>query len=169
LINIIFIHGLESSGQGFKGKFLRKIFPEILTPDFKMYTPEISHQVLLRERMAQLMLILAEKAPWIMIGSSFGGLMGALYTCKFPENVYRLILLAPAILSPELNPKKFNPISVPVTVFHGKNDSVIPLKLTRKRAEKLFLNLEYHVVDDDHKLHNTVHNIDWLSLIQSHL
>ena len=32
---IIFIHGLESSGQGYKGRFFRKIFPNILTPDFK--------------------------------------------------------------------------------------------------------------------------------------
>ena len=167
--NIIFIHGLESSGQGFKGQLLRKIFPEILTPDFKKYTPDISFQVLLRERMAQLILILTEKTSWIMIGSSFGGLMGALYTCNFPEKVSRLILLAPAILNPELNPNKFKPINVPVTVFHGKNDTVIPLKRTRIRAEKLFLNLEYHVVDDDHMLHNTVQNIDWLTLIKSYL
>ena len=60
-------------------------------------------------------------------------------------------------------------INVPITIYHGKNDSVVPLKLTRKRAEILFLNLEYNVADDDHKLHHTVQNIDWLSLVQSHL
>ncbi len=166
---IIFIHGLESSGQGYKAEFLKKLFPEILSPDFKKYTPEILYAALLSERMIQLKSILEGKTPWILIGSSFGGLMGALYACKYPEKVSYLILLAPALLNPELNPKKFNPISVPVTIFHGKNDSVIPLKLTRKRAEKLFLNLEYHVVDDDHMLHNTVRNIDWLSLIKNHL
>ena len=166
---IIFVHGLESSGQGFKGTLLRKLFPEILTPDFKKYTPEISYQALLSERMTQLKSILEGKTPWILIGSSFGGLMGALYACKYPEKVLHLILLAPALLNPELNPKKFYPINVPVTIFHGKNDSVIPLKLTRKRAENLFFNLEYHVVDDDHMLHNTVQNINWLSLIKSHL
>ncbi len=32
--NIIFIHGLESSGKGFKGVYLKKLIPEILTPDF---------------------------------------------------------------------------------------------------------------------------------------
>ena len=31
----IFIHGLESSGKGFKGRFFKEIFPEILTPDFR--------------------------------------------------------------------------------------------------------------------------------------
>jgi predicted esterase YcpF (UPF0227 family) len=169
MTNIIFIHGLESSGHGFKGQLLRKIFPEMLTPDFKTYTPELSYQALLSERMTQLKSILENKNQWILIGSSFGGLMGALYTCKYPEKVLHLILLAPALLTPELNPNEFDPISVQVTVFHGKNDSVIPLKLTRKRAEDLFLNLEYHAVDDDHMLHNTVQNIDWLSLVQNHL
>ena len=169
MTHIIFIHGLESSGHGVKGQLLKNIFPEILSPDFKKYTPEILYEALLSERMIQLKSILEGKTPWILIGSSFGGLMGALYACKYPEKVSYLILLAPALLSPELNPKKFNTISVPVTIFHGKNDSVIPLKLTRKRAEKLFLNLEYHVVDDDHMLHNTVHNIDWLSLIKNHV
>ncbi len=169
MTNMIFIHGLESSGQGVKGQLLKKIFPEILSPDFKKYTPEISYQALLSERMTQLKSILEGKTPWILIGSSFGGLMGALYACKYPEKVSYLILLAPALLNPELNPRKFNPISVPVTIFHGKNDSVIPLNSTRKHAAKLFLNLEYHVVDDDHMLHSTVQNIDWLSLVQSHL
>lgn len=169
MTHIIFIHGLESTGQGVKGKLLKKLFPEILSPDFKKYTPEISYQALLSERMIQLKSFLEGKSPWILIGSSFGGLMGALYACKYPEKISYLILLAPALLSPELDPNKFNPINVPVTIFHGKNDSVIPLKLTRKRAEKLFLNLEYHVVDDDHMLHNTIQNIDWLSLIKSHL
>ena len=128
--NIIFIHGLESSGQGFKAQLCRKVLPGILTPDFRPYTTDITYEALLIERMAQLYTILEDKEKWIIIGSSFGGLMGALYTCKFPEKVSHLILLAPALLSPELNSKKFNPISVPVTVFHGKNDSVIPLKLT---------------------------------------
>ena len=169
MTNIIFIHGLESSGQGFKGQLLRKIFPEILTPDFKPYTHELSYQILLSERMSQLESILENKNRWVLIGSSFGGLMGALYTCKYPEKVLHLILLAPALMNSELNPNEFNPINVQVTVFHGKNDSIIPLKSTRKQAEKLFLNLEYHVVDDDHMLHSTVQNIDWLSLVQSHL
>lgn len=169
MTNIIFIHGLESSGQGVKGQLLKKLFPEILTPDFKKYAPDISYQALLSERMTQLKSILEVKSSWILIGSSFGGLMGALYTCKYPEKVLHLILLAPTLSSPELNPNKFNPINVPVTIYHGENDSVVPLKLTRKRAEELFLNIEYHVVDDDHMLHHTVHNIDWLSLVNSHL
>ena len=143
--NIIFIHGLESSGQGF--------------------TPDISYKALLRERMAQLYTILDRKEPWILIGSSFGGLMGVTYTCQFPKKVSRLILLAPVLSTPDLNPKKLQPIDIPVIVFHGKNDQIVPLKPSRSRAKKLFTNLAYNVVDDDHMLHQTVKAIDWHDLI----
>ena len=162
--NIIFIHGLESSGQGFKGQLFRKVLPGILTPDFRAYTPNISYKDLLRERMAQLYTILKEKEKWVLIGSSFGGLMGALYTCQFPNKVSRLILLAPVLSTPDLNPLKFQPIDIPVIVFHGKNDQVVPLKSSRSRAENLFTNLTYNVVDDDHMLHSTVSKINWPDL-----
>lgn len=162
--NIIFIHGLESSGQGFKGQLFKKVLPGILTPDFRAYTPDISYKALLRERMAQLCSILERKEPWILIGSSFGGLMGALYTCQFPKKVSRLILLAPVLSTPDLNPKKFQPIDIPVTVFHGKNDQIVPLKPSCSRAKNLFSSLTYNVVDDDHMLHSTVLKIDWPQL-----
>ena len=36
---MIFLHGKESSGQGFKARLLRGIFPDILTPDFDSPKP----------------------------------------------------------------------------------------------------------------------------------
>jgi len=162
--NIIFIHGLESSGQGFKGQLFKKVLPGILTPDFKAYSPDISYKGLLKERMAQLYTILENKEKWILIGSSFGGLMGALYTCQFPNKVSRLILLAPVLSTPDLNPNKFQPINIPVIVFHGKNDQIVPIKPSCLRAKQLFKNLTYNVVDDDHMLHSTVMEIDWTRL-----
>jgi len=165
--NIIFIHGLESSGEGFKGKLFRKILPEILTPTFREYTPDISYEVLLDERMAQLNSILAEKEPWIIIGSSFGGLMGALYALQHPNKVSRLILLAPVLTFPKLNSKKFQPVEIEVTIFLGKKDQVIPLKPTKVRADELFSNLIFNIVDDDHMLHSAVQSIDWENLIKN--
>jgi len=162
--NIIFIHGLESSGQGFKAQLFRKVLPGILTPDFRAYTPDINYKALLIERMAQLYTILEDKEKWIIIGSSFGGLMGALYSCQFPNKVARLILLAPVLSTPQLDPKKFKAINIPVIVFHGKNDQIVPLKNSRLRAKKLFKNLTYNVVDDDHMLHSTVLEINWPQL-----
>ena len=84
--NVIFIHGLESSGSGFKGRLFKKEIAGIITPDFK--GP-------LEKRMELLNEILEGNQPWIIIGSSFGGLMGAIYTCNHPNKVSLLILLAP--------------------------------------------------------------------------
>jgi len=70
--NIIFIHGLESSGKGFKGLHLKKIIPEILTPDFAKFNQKRSLDNLLNARMAQLDSILSERNLWVIIGSSFG-------------------------------------------------------------------------------------------------
>ena len=163
--NIIFIHGLESSGKGFKGQLLRRIFPECLTPDFKAYSPHMSINFLLEKRMNQLSKILEEKNSWIIIGSSFGGLMAALYTYNHPQKVKKLILLAPYLSSSLLNPKDFSPIDIPVIIYHGKNDNVVSMKNSRILAQKLFINLTYNIVDDDHKLQKTTKNIDWKRLI----
>ena len=148
--NLIFIHGLISSGQGFKGNFFRKILPSCLTPDF-VGTEE--------EKINQLNKILANKEPWIIVGSSYGGFMGTFYTCQYPDRVTLLILLAPVLTHLKLYP--YRSIDVPVILYHGKNDNIVPIEATRKRAEELFTNLIYHLVDDDHMLHATVKSIDW--------
>ena len=141
--NIVFIHGLESSGDGFKGQLLRKRIPGCLTPSFKPYAPRIPIKVLLNDRMEQLIPILKEKNPWIIIGSSFGGLMGVLFTLKYPLKVSKLILLAPFLSISKLIPKYYSSIEVPVIVFHGKNDNVVSVNRSRSQAEKLFTNLKY--------------------------
>lgn len=167
MLNIIFIHGLESSGDGFKGQYLRKIFPECLTPNFKPYSPKIPIKVLLSERMQQLLQILKGKMHYIIIGSSFGGLMATLYTLKNPSKVLKLILLAPYLSYQGLIPKNSAPIKVPVTIFHGKLDNIVQLNRSKACAEKLFTNLLYNIVDDDHSLQKTVKTLDWEKLIKN--
>ncbi len=164
--NIIFIHGLESSGHGFKGNLFRERIPAILTPDFRPYSPEFSYQELLKDRMGELIGILEKGEHWRIIGSSFGGLMATLYCLKYPRKVYKLILLAPFLAVPELDPSKYEKVNVPIIVFHGKNDRVIPIKKTKPRAEALFNNLEYNIVDDDHMLHPTTESINWLEILE---
>jgi len=154
--NIIFIHGLESSGKGFKGTMFKEKLPNCLTPDF---TGD------LEQRMEQLEKILDEKEKWVLIGSSFGGLMSALYASQFPEKVSFMILLAPLLVHPKLKPGKRPLVHSPVVVYHGNNDKVIPLQQSRTQAEKIFSYLIYKVVDDDHKLHSTVKEIDWRGII----
>ncbi len=163
--NIIFIHGLESSGNGFKGQLLRKVLPGCLTPNFLPYSSEISIKDLLEKRMRQLNPILQNKKHWIIIASSFGGLMGTLFLLNFTFKVSKLILLAPFLSSEILDNKMYSPVNVPVIVFHGRHDKVVSLKLSRARAEKLFINLEYNIVDDDHSLHKTVQALEWKKII----
>jgi pimeloyl-ACP methyl ester carboxylesterase len=167
--NIIFIHGLESSGKGFKGRFLKKIFPEIITPDFEPYNPnQNTLEGLLYKRLVQLRIILDKKEKWIIIGSSFGGLIGATYTFENPKKVKILILLAPFFGANLFNPKNFNSIDVPVKIFHGKKDFTAPIKDSKPISDQLFSNLEYIIVDDDHFLHKTVKEIKWRKLVENY-
>jgi len=162
--NIIFIHGLESSGKGFKGLYLKKIIPEILTPDFVKFNQKRSLENLLNARMEQLNEILSERNLWILIGSSFGGLMGVLYTLQNPKKIKRLILLAPYLDTKLLKWDKYSPINIPVIVFHGKNDEVANLKASREQAYRIFSNLEFNATVDDHNLNKTVEKLNWMDL-----
>lgn len=154
-LKILFIHGLEGSSQGNKAKMLRNIFSEILIPDFS--GP-------LAQRMELLTAILSETGSWILIGSSFGGLMAALYGHQFPGQADKLILLAPALVWPEFVQLDADSISTPTTIFHGICDEVIPIKNVQELAERVFTNLEFHAVKDDHTLHETARNIDWKAM-----
>jgi pimeloyl-ACP methyl ester carboxylesterase len=150
----MFIHGLESSGRGFKGRLLRGVYDDTLTPDFRGD---------LAERMAQLEPLLEGTDPWILVGSSFGGLMAALAACQHPTWVHRLILLAPALHHPEFQAP--GPVTVPALVVHGTRDEIVPLEEVRVRAERAFTQLTFRQVDDDHLLHATVQELDWHALL----
>ncbi|MGD9092304.1 MAG: alpha/beta fold hydrolase [Anaerolineales bacterium] len=154
---LIFVHGLEGSSQGVKAQLLRELFPGICIPDFSGS---------LEERVVELATTLEGNLGWTIIGSSFGGLMGAIYTCRNPDHVKQLVLLAPALIWPDFANSPPEPISVPVVVYHGMGDEVIPLEPVRALAEMVFLNLDFRVVDDDHGLFKTVHAIDWITLLE---
>jgi len=155
---IIFIHGLESSGSGYKGRFFKKIFfDKILTPDFTGN---------LNNRMNKLNKILNDYNDIVIIGSSFGGLMGTIYTAENPNKVKKLILLAPALTFVDIKEKILNyKITVPTIIFHGKNDDVVSLIETKKIAKKIFQTLTFNEVDDDHFLHKTIDKVNWEKVV----
>ncbi len=154
---LIYLHGLESDSNSGKARQFSEWFRGMVTPDFTGS---------FEERMTQLEPILADKSDWTIIGSSYGGLMGTVYTCNNPMRVRKLVLLAPALLR---DPFGFyldlQPVSVPVTVIHGTRDDVVPLAPAREVAQALFTDLTYLVVDDDHRLHKTLHELDWKSIL----
>jgi pimeloyl-ACP methyl ester carboxylesterase len=154
---IIFIHGLEGSSQGVKASLLRGLFPGILTPDFSGS---------LEQRMAQLNDVLGGLRNWTMIGSSLGGLMAATFTVQHPEQVKRLVLLAPALIWPDFAASSPAPVTVPTIIYHGKQDTVVPLAPVRELAKRVFRELKFYAVDDDHGLYKTVHAIDWPALLE---
>ena len=152
----IFIHGLESSNQGTKSVFFRERYTDMIIPNFPGD---------LQERMKKLKDILSGKSGIRLVGSSFGGLMASIFAMENKTRVDRLILLAPAINLLELTDCHEKQISLPVWIYHGKEDKVIPLKATKKAARKAFRNLSFNIVDDDHFLHRTFRTLDWDELL----
>lgn len=153
----VFIHGLDSSSQGTKGSFFRERYPRMWMGDFS--GP-------LDERMAQLTEGLAGRDELILVGSSYGGLMAALFALRNEPRVRRLILLAPALGHADLSAYASAPLGVPVTLYHGRRDDVVLPAPTRRIAEGLFANLDYHLVEDDHNLHRVFPTLDWDRLLE---
>lgn len=152
----VFIHGLESSSKGAKGIFFRERYPDMIIEDFS--GP-------LDERMKKLNRRLAGLEDLILVGSSYGGLMAAIYVCENAPRVKRVILLAPALHVPDFGRFLGKRVNVPVSLFHGRNDDVVPPAPVKAIAGKVFENLDYHLVDDDHSLHVTFPLMDWKALI----
>jgi pimeloyl-ACP methyl ester carboxylesterase len=155
---LIYLHGSDSSSQSGKARQFAEKFPGMITPDFTGS---------FETRMAQLEPILATKTGWTIIGSSYGGLMGTVFTCKNPAQVRKLILLAPALLRDPFGSYLDLPsVSVPTVIVHGAQDDVVPLDKSREVAETLFTNLTYHIVEDGHRLHKAFDELNWEEIVR---
>ena len=152
----IFLHGLDSSGQGTKGRFFAEHFPDMLRPDFSGT---------LDERMMQLENVLERHSDIILVGSSYGGLMAALYALRHPERVRRMVLLAPALNYEGFAGLKAGPFDVPVFLYVGSKDDVTPVRLVVPAAQRIFSHCSVFEVDDDHLLHKTFSTIDWQEML----
>lgn len=155
-ITRVFIHGLESSSGGTKGTYFNTRYPGMIVEDYFGT---------LEERMKKLNQILADEKDLIMVGSSYGGLMAAMYTCDNKEKVKKLILLAPALDLDEFESYLSKRADVPVIAYHGSGDDVVPVDPVRKIATTIFKNITYHIVDDDHPLSTTFSTYDWDDLL----
>lgn len=150
-----FLHGLDSSGSGTKGRFFAQNFPHVVRPDFAGT---------LADRLQQLEKLVGDGGQLILIGSSFGGLMATCFALTHPEKVARLILLAPA-----LNFAGYQPpaqlLPTPTFLLIGKNDTVTPVDLVVPMAKATFGDLHISIADDDHMLHNSFASLDWTILL----
>jgi len=152
----VFIHGLESTSHGTKGTFFRERYPDMVIEDFPGSFPQ---------RMAKLEGLLEKKDDLILVGSSYGGLMAAVYACLHEERVKKLILLAAALHLDPYKPYLNKPLHMPIVIFHGLRDEVVPLAAVRTIAEQLFVNHTLDTPDDDHVLHKTFATLDWDTLL----
>jgi len=156
--NRVFIHGLESSSQGTKGLYFQERYPGMIVEDFPgTFT----------ERMTKLEGLLADKRDLILVGSSYGGLMAAVFACRHEDRMKKLILLAPAIHLDEFSPCLKGNVSVPTVLIHGSGDDVVPPGPVRVRAEKVFSRLRYVLLEDDHSLHENFPLLDWDDLLET--
>jgi pimeloyl-ACP methyl ester carboxylesterase len=167
---IIYLHGSDSSSQSGKARQFAEKFQGMITPDF---TGSFD------ERMKQLYDVLGKEKGWTIIGSSYGGLMAAVFASENPKQVRKLVLLAPAILKDEHgiyidpvigeplqgNRKHLRTISIPTVIVHGNQDDVVPLEPVRKTAEELFSDVEFIVVDDGHRLQKAFGELDWEEIL----
>jgi 8-oxo-dGTP pyrophosphatase MutT (NUDIX family) len=152
---LFFLHGLDSSGQGTKGRFFSQHFPHILRPDFSGN---------LEERMARLTELCGGGTYLTLIGSSFGGLMAVIFATRHPDRLARLILLAPALNYGDYHPPR-KPLTIPTTLIIGKDDTVTPPDLVLPLASATFADLNIQVADDDHLLHRTFPALPWYRLL----
>ena len=119
----------------------------------------------LNERMLQLNRTLSEEERIFLIGSSFGGLMASIFAMENESRVEKLILLAPAINMFPFTEYENKKITLPIQIYHGLQDEVIPLEAVKSAAERMFRQFSFHSVDDDHFLHHTFMKMDWDCLL----
>lgn len=152
----LFLHGLDSSIQCTKARWLREHFPQVQMRDFDGS---------LEQRMAQLDELIAPlTGELVLVGSSFGGLMATFYASRHPERCRRLVLLAPALNFAGYRPPATK-ISVPTLAIMGTHDTSCPPAVTRPLAEASFSHLEVRMVDDDHHLLNVFPTLEWEKLL----
>ncbi len=152
----VFLHGLDSSSRGKKGRWFREHFPEMVIPDFTGS---------LDERMAELRRNLSGKDGLVLIGSSFGGLMATIYAMENEEQVNEVFLLAPALNFHEFTGTVDRKLIVPASLYIGRGDIVCPPDIVIPKARQIFTDLSVHLADDDHLLRETFPAIDWKALL----
>ena len=142
-MKILFLHGLESGPHGTKYQALKWMFADVLAPDCSGVSDE---QERLRIILGELRTV---REPFVVVGSSMGGLMALLLQQVCPELVAGMVLCAPAIHRPAAKNLDLQQLP-PTTVIHGTRDSVVPFAGSKVFGKRLI------AVDDDHRLSNSM-------------
>jgi pimeloyl-ACP methyl ester carboxylesterase len=115
-MRIVYLHGFASGPMSNKAQFFRARFEELGVPveipqlderNFETLTVSSQLAVIDRAVIQNRDPNGADGVPVTLMGSSLGGYLAALYASRHPENVDRLVLLAPAFQFPSRWRKRF--------------------------------------------------------------
>ncbi|HBP23783.1 MAG TPA: hypothetical protein DEA08_39155 [Planctomycetes bacterium] len=138
-MKVLFVHGLMSSPQGNKARYLAERFeartPAMNTGDFRGCVDQQAAEI-------------AAFQPDVVVGSSFGG---AVVLQLLIEGAWRgpTLLLAQAAL--KLDDEARLPDDLPVLLVHGRGDEVVPVEHSRTLAATSS-RAKLLEVDDEHRL-----------------
>jgi len=140
-MTLVFLHGLETGPHGSKYQALRELDADLLAPDCE-------HVMDLDARMAIVERDLADKTDLVLVGSSFGGLVAALFADRHPDRVRAYLLCAPALH--ENYADGISRVPERACILHGKADDVVPIAASRAFGKRF--GVPVIEVDDNHRL-----------------
>ena len=100
MTRVVYLHGFASSPQSGKAQFFRRKFAACGVP---MEIPQLDQgrfEALTITGQLEVIERAAGQQPAILMGSSLGGYLAALYAARHPAQIERLVLLAPAFQFP---------------------------------------------------------------------
>ncbi len=147
--DVVFLHGLESGPFGSK-------YHALVNAGYSVTSPDFVGDLDIYSRLSTLERIMGDRTGLILVGSSFGGLLSAMYASKYPRSVAGYVLCAPAL---NLKPKDYTLSCLPerVEVVHGVQDEVVPIEVSEDFCLANGLNLCR--VQDGHRLGSSLDTI----------
>jgi len=118
-MHIVYLHGFASSPQSGKAQFFKYQFEELGIP---IDIPQLDRGDFERLTVSGMLDVVQKTvagASVVLMGSSLGGFVAGLYAARYPEQVERLVLLAPALEFAKKWKARFSPEELAEWKRHG--------------------------------------------------
>lgn len=148
-MDIVYCHGLQGHPLGKKCFAIEQYHGQrIIAPDLRNL--ELDEQIAAAEEATR------DFSEMTLIGSSFGGLVAALLYQYYSERFKNYLLLAPALHHERA--QEIDSVPEQGAIIYGSEDDRIPFIPIRTFAHRF--NLELIIVEDDHRLHQSLDTIN---------
>ena len=143
---VCFAHGKESGPWGTKITYLAELAK---TRGFQVMSPDYSHTMDPRQRVAELHTLAPSARTLVLAGSSMGGYVSAMACAALKPTA--LFLMAPALYFPGFDEE---PADIPAlcSVVHGWDDEIVPHERALRFAGRQ--RAELHLLASDHSLND---------------